>query len=58
MKITSSHAMPLEGRRFFGTTPRATTFTVMSIRNSAVAIHPAMAATLALMGTQLLTQCG
>ena len=56
--ISSSHAMPLEGRRFLGTTPSAITLIVRSIKYSAVAIHPDMPVTLAHVSAEGVTQCG
>ncbi len=58
MKISSSQAMPLDGRRFLGTRPRATTLTVKSIKKSAVAIHPDMPVTFPHVGAEVVTQIG
>ena len=59
MKMSSSQAMPLDGRRFLGTRPRASTLTVKSIKKSAVAIHPPdMPVTIPHPDTEVVTQIG
>ena len=55
--ITNSHAMPLEGRLFLGTTPSAITLIARSSRYSAVAIHGAMPVSVPSGEPTVLTHC-